>query len=134
MKVDWSDSLASGNELIDSQHKQLFDHMNTFFNSINREFGHEITVRTLNFLVKYVSFHFSSEEELMRSMDYPLFKEHLAAHRKIVDELMRCYKKLIADGHSDYILQELRILLQEWFVDHIMVHDMALAKFVKENG
>lgn len=133
MKAVWNDTLESGNDIMDGQHKELFKHMNAFYDSINKQFGHEVTVRTLNFLVKYVSYHFSTEEELMRQSGYPEFKTHLAAHRKIVDTLMKCYKKLIADGHTEYVIQELNTLLQEWFVDHIMVHDMQLAEFLRKN-
>ena len=131
MKAVWTDSIASGNSTIDNQHKQLFDHINTFFEGIEREHGHETTVRTLNFLVKYVRYHFTTEEELMRKTEYEELHEHMKAHRSIVDELMRCYKKLIANGNSEYIIQELSTLLQAWFVTHIMDHDLRLAKHLQ---
>ena len=133
MKAVWSSSLESGNETIDTQHKELFKHMNSFYDSVEKKFNHEVTVRTLNYLVKYVRFHFGTEEELMRESDYPEFKEHLSAHRHIVDTLMNCYKKLIADGNTDSINEELQTLLQTWFVEHIMGHDTKLATFLKEN-
>jgi len=132
MKIDWDSKLESGNSTIDEQHKELFEHMNTFSDSINKEYGHEITVRTLNFLVKYVRYHFGTEEEFMRSTDYPDFKDHLAAHREIVDTLMDCYKKLISDGNSEYVKHELTTLLQKWLVDHIMTADKKLAQFLKQ--
>lgn len=134
MKAVWSSSLESGNETIDSQHKELFEHMNAFCDSVNQNFNHEVTVRTLNYLVKYVRFHFGTEEELMRENEYPDFKEHLSAHRKIVDTLMGCYKRLIADGNTESINEELQTLLQTWFVEHIMGHDIRLAAFLKDNS
>jgi len=132
MKAVWTSSLESGNKTIDSQHRELFDHINTFFDSVSSEFGHEITVRTMNFLVKYVQYHFTTEEEFMKAKCYPDFKIHLSAHRKIVDEIMRCYKQLISDGHTENVLKDLETLLQQWLVEHIMGYDMKLAQFLKQ--
>lgn len=134
MRAEWSDSLASGHSIIDGQHKELFGHINSYFESLEKVYGHEVTIKTLNFLVKYVRFHFGTEEDLMKQSNYPDFKNHLEAHRKIVDELMTCYKLLITDGHSEEIVERLRTLLQVWFVDHIMGFDMRLAKFIKEKS
>ncbi len=133
MKVEWCESLASGYETIDTQHKELFEHINTFFESFEKEYKHEVTIRTLNFLVKYVRYHFGSEEELMREHNYPEFKEHLSAHRIIVDKLMECYKDLISSGDSSKVNQEIKTLLQVWFVEHIMGHDIKLASYLNEN-
>ncbi|PLX65882.1 MAG: hypothetical protein C0603_12975 [Denitrovibrio sp.] len=134
MKATWCDSLASGNETIDSQHKELFEHMNAFFDNITHTHNHETTVRTLNFLVKYVRYHFGTEEELMRESEYPHFKEHLNAHRIIVDKLMECYKDLIRSGNTEVITEELGVLLQKWFVEHIMDNDIKLAEHLKNNA
>jgi hemerythrin len=134
MHIAWNECLISGNTTIDSQHQELFTHINSFFNSIDKEFNHETTVRTLNYLVKYVRFHFGTEEELMESSDYQELKVHKAAHRKLVDSLMVCYKKLIAEGNAMCVKDELTELLQVWFVDHIMTYDQRLAAFLKYNG
>ncbi|PLX71572.1 MAG: hypothetical protein C0602_00740 [Denitrovibrio sp.] len=131
MKAVWTDALASGNKTIDSQHKQLLDHINTFFDSISKEHGHETSVRTLNFLVKYVRYHFATEEELMRKTEYEHLQDHLHYHRKLVDSLMKCYKRLISDGNSEYVIQEISTLLQDWFVCHIMEHDLKLVKHLQ---
>lgn len=132
MKALWAETLASGNETMDEQHRELFDHINTFFDSVSKEFNHELSVRTLNFLVKYVRFHFGTEEDLMRESDFPGLKGHMADHRKLVDELMDCYKNLISEGSSDTVMQRLSVLLQKWFVEHIMGHDMKLAKHLRQ--
>ncbi|ADD67151.1 hemerythrin-like metal-binding protein [Denitrovibrio acetiphilus DSM 12809] len=134
MKAVWTSSLESGNATIDEQHKELFEHINNFFDSISREFSHEITVRTLNYLVKYVRFHFSTEEELMRKSGYPDLKEHMSAHRNIVNTLMACYKKLISSGNSERVEDELTTLLQVWFVEHIMGYDLRLAAYLRSNA
>lgn len=131
MKAEWTDSLKSGNKIMDNQHKELFEHINLFFEGIEKEQGHETTVRTLNFLVKYVRYHFATEEELMRKTDYDELHEHMKNHRTLVDDLMKCYKQLISDGNSEYVIQELSTLLQDWFVTHIMGHDIRLAKHLK---
>jgi len=134
MHISWSEDLVSDNETIDSQHKELFEHINTFFDSINKEYNHETTVRTLNFLVKYVRFHFTTEEDLMKDSCYPEYKVHQSAHRKIVDSLMSCYKKLISEGNAVCVKEDLKELLHIWFVEHIMQHDLRLAAYLKDNA
>jgi hemerythrin len=133
MKVEWNESLASGDAIIDKQHKELFKHINEFFDSINKEYNHEMTVRTLNFLVKYVKFHFEHEEQQMADRCYPETKLHQSAHRKIVDSLVHCYKRLISEGNATSVEEELTTLLQVWFVEHIMQYDMRLVSFLREN-
>jgi hemerythrin len=133
MKAIWNDSLISGNDTIDTQHMELFKYMNNFFDSVNKSRDYEITVRTLNYLVKYVRFHFGSEEEMMKKQSYPDYKEHLAAHRNLVEKLMDCYKTLISKNSANCITDSLTALLQQWFVEHIMVFDMKLAQYLREN-
>lgn len=133
MNIAWNDNLASGDATIDSQHQELFNHINSFFNSIDKEFNHETTVRTLNYLVKYVRFHFGHEEEQMEKYSYPEFRVHKAAHRELVESLMSCYKKLVSEGNAMNVKDELTQLLQVWFVDHIMTYDQRLAAFLKDN-
>lgn len=132
MKAVWTSSLESGNETMDSQHKELFEHINSFFEGVEKEISHEMTVRTLNFLVKYVRFHFNTEEELMKQTGYAELAEHRCAHRELVTELMDCYKKLISNGNTEMVAQQLSTLLQEWFVSHIMGHDLRLATYLKQ--
>lgn len=134
MKAVWSDTLRSGNETIDSQHKDLFEHINVYFDSLEKPYGRDITIKTLNYLVKYVRFHFTTEEDMMKSVNYPEFSEHLSSHRMLVDELMACYRSLINDGQTEEMVERLRVLLNEWLVGHIMTLDLSLAEFIRDNS
>jgi hemerythrin len=134
MKVTWCESLESGFGTIDEQHQELFKYINNFFANISGSFEHEETVRTLNFLVKYVKYHFQTEEELMCEYTYDNYKEHLKNHQQIVADLVDCYKKLISSGNVTTVVEDLEQILQYWFVEHIMGHDMKLAKYLKNNA
>jgi hemerythrin len=132
MKVEWHDRLSTGFEIVDDQHKELFTHINDFFDSLSQEENYDNTIKTLNFLVKYVKLHFTTEEDLMKKYNYDEYKEHLTAHREIVEEIMECYKTLISSGKSPAVISKLRVILQKWFVSHIMQYDMKLAGFLRD--
>lgn len=134
MKAVWTDKLATGNKIIDGQHKELFGYINKFFECTDDNSCEGATIKTLNYLVKYVRFHFSAEESLMKDVNYPEYKEHQTAHRQIVDTLMNCYKRLIANGDHACVIEELRMFLQAWFVEHIMGFDFKMAGYIQENA
>ena len=56
----------TGNELIDSEHRTLFDAINNLMDACESGAGRENLEKTVDFMVDYVAKHFSDEQDLQK--------------------------------------------------------------------
>ena len=64
MRAEFDESLVTGNEMIDAQHKELIDKINKLLDSCETGEGKVAAIKTLDFLADYTEFHFGEEEKL----------------------------------------------------------------------
>ena len=62
MQAIFDDSLKTGNELIDGQHKELIDKINKLVTCCEEGGGKLQAIKMLDYLADYTDFHFSAEE------------------------------------------------------------------------
>ena len=67
MRAEFDESLVTGNEMIDSQHKELIDKINKLLDSCETSKDKLVAVKTLDYLADYTEFHFGEEEKLQES-------------------------------------------------------------------
>jgi hemerythrin-like metal-binding protein len=122
----WDDSFATGNVMVDDQHKTLF--------SVFHEIETVAAARgdlapMLARLDQYVAFHFSMEESLMQARGYP----GLSDHKRIHDDLTLRAKRLFDDHRRNRLTQpaEAARSLANWLVDHIQQADMAFVTWLR---
>jgi hemerythrin len=127
--VQWDDSFIIGHDLIDSQHKRLFELTGNLYNSLAAEEPLDIRMLLLE-LYKYTIFHFSEEEALMRKTNYPDLCKHVAEHNTFTDVLDKLAKK----AKHDDISIEVDVLnwLVSWLVSHISMSDRKLVRCLKQ--
>ena len=95
MRAEFSENLVTGNELIDSQHKELIDRINKLLDSCEADNGKVTAVNTLDYLADYTDFHFSAEEKLQQEIGYPDYDKHKSVHEgfkqtiKELDEMLQ---------------------------------------------
>ncbi|WP_353258673.1 bacteriohemerythrin [Prochlorothrix hollandica] len=76
----WRDEYCTGNEVIDRQHKHLFEVINSLHDAMLAGHGVDVLQQTLNEIYQYTMAHFQTEESIMLSNDYPGYPEHKAMH------------------------------------------------------
>jgi hemerythrin len=69
--IKWNDSYLLGNELVDSQHMELFNLVNSLVNSCASGTDVIKLKNTLEFLVNYAVQHLDDEEALQLQYNYP---------------------------------------------------------------
>ena len=83
----WKDKYKLGVPLIDTQHKELFQRVDTFLQTLRESSSWEEKVQrvneTLEFMNGYVVEHFRDEEAYQKKIGYPDYE----AHRKIHEEM-----------------------------------------------
>lgn len=137
MRAEFSENLITGNELIDSQHKELIDRINKLLICCEESNAKTVAVNTLDFLADYTDFHFNAEEELQREIEYPGYDKHKAQHeafKQTISELEEMLQE--EEGPSPAFVKKVEENVVKWFYTHIEGFDRSVAeyKFMRENG
>lgn len=127
--LNWRDEYSIGVAQIDSEHRQLFDVINEFHDQQQGAIAANDILKMLNRLIKYSEQHFRNEEAIMRGEGYAGMDEHQQQHDKLVGAIFDIAADVEA-GKSTIDMQ-LHTFLKNWLLDHILLHDMNFADFLK---
>ncbi|MCI6858529.1 MAG: hemerythrin family protein [Eubacterium sp.] len=130
MYIEFDDSLITGNDTIDSQHKELISHIQKFVNSCENDSSTDSAEKMLQYLIDYTNFHFTAEEKLQEDVSYPGLKEHKAKHEEFKETLHTLSDKLAAEGTSKAFAEEIKESVTSWLFNHIKVFDRSVAEFI----
>ena len=130
MRAEFDETLITGNEMIDSQHKELIGKINGLLDSCEDGNDKLAAVKTLDYLAEYTDFHFTAEEKLQEEMEYPGIKEHKEEHaklRKVVDEL---HEMLVEEeGPTPAFVEQVNRNVIDWLYRHIKGFDRSVAEY-----
>ena len=124
IKFVWDNSYSVGNEVIDSQHRRLFD----LGNEIQSIQLSEVT-RTIMNLYKHTRQHFDTEEQHMKAIGYPKLEQHRELHNGLISGLNNLIEKPI---NTNIGLEGLKKFVYNWIIDHILNHDKKYFEFYQE--
>lgn len=130
----WDESLLIGIELIDEQHKMLVEKLGDLLEAMENNRGEMEITKTLDFMVDYTGFHFSSEEKHMAEQSYPGLDDQKKLHegfRKTLGEIVAEYRE---DGPTRELTDSVNTLLVNWLINHIKGVDMEFAEFLNSKG
>jgi hemerythrin-like metal-binding protein len=128
----WDDSLKTGIEEIDAQHRKLIELINGLNEAMLARQGKEALGAVLAGLREYVQYHFRYEESLLERHGYGKLAEQASAHADYVKKL----EEFEAKREGGELGLSVRVLdfLMEWIKGHIMGEDMLYVPFLKEKG
>jgi hemerythrin len=126
---EWNDFYGIGIKLIDEQHKQLFNLVNSLHQATKIEKGKELLDSKLKELLEYVFYHFNNEEEIMLRFCYPDFRTHRAEHDSLTKNLLELRSKY--NEGKIFIVVELINFFKSWLTIHILQSDMKSAKYIR---
>jgi hemerythrin len=131
MVVQWHDSLATGDEEIDAQHREMFRRLAALVGALEQGRRDEIP-RTFEFLGGYLVDHFGAEERAMEERGYPGRNVHRAAHARFVREYGELQGLYEATGPSLAIAVKAATWIQGWLQGHLFGADRAFARYLRE--
>ncbi|MDR2740544.1 MAG: hemerythrin family protein [Treponema sp.] len=134
MEYQWDKSLETGNQMIDTQHKQLFLAINNLIHTYESGKGKDELKRSLDFLNDYTIKHFFDEEQLQQQYKYPDFENHKKYHEGFKKEVRDLSVELIMKGVSDSLLKDVQVKIGDWLVTHIKGQDIKVAAHIKSHG
>ena len=141
MPIVWKQQMATGNTIIDDEHKLLI----CLINSVEIALKAENHGNMIRFLIKelhlYTRNHFTQEEKIMMQYKYKDYVAHKMQHQKILDDLKALEDKLetISNNEESFsqIEDNIADLLRSWIIDHVITTDLKLKPLFetyKSNG
>lgn len=130
MYAEFDDTLVTGNEMIDTQHRELIDKINELLKSCELNSGKMAAIQTLGYLADYTDYHFAAEEKLQEEIGYPGIKEHKEKHeelRRVVEDLHTMLEE--GEGPTDKFVEQVQANVVKWLYNHIKGFDRSVAEY-----
>lgn len=131
MYAEFDESLVTGNEMIDTQHKELISKIDSLLKSCCEDRSNKLgAIKMLDYLSDYTDFHFGEEEKLQESIGYPGLQEHKEKHqelRQVVAELTEMLQE--EEGPSDAFVEQVNVNVKNWLFGHIKTFDRSVAEY-----
>lgn len=128
--LDWNPGYSVGNDVLDNQHKKLLLLCKEAVECMNDDskLGQERFHLLLDELLKYAQEHFSAEEAILGSVNYPQLDEQKAEHYDYVEKLTEflfnaSMGRLEKAGVSGF--------MTDWWLNHILESDMQYKTFLQ---
>lgn len=128
----WSDSLKTGIESIDIQHKKLLSFVNELHTAMKNRGAGKIISKILNELVDYTDYHFKNEEKAFDLFSYPDADAHKEAHEYLIKQIHDLIRQQEA-GDLALSVTTLGFLI-DWVTNHIMKEDMSYVPFFADKS
>ncbi len=130
--VTWKDSFLIGNELIDSEHKHLFDIAQKAFEHNDESMSRKERVKLiLSELYDYTKTHFAHEEVLMQAIEFYDLDSHILLHRQIEQEMHTFIKSLSVIGLESFE-EKLALFIEKWLIYHVINDDRRIAEWMSD--
>ena len=134
MYAEFSENLVTGNEMIDSHHKELIDRINKLLDSCDQSNEKTAAIKMMDYLAEYTDFHFSAEEALQKEIEYPGYEKHKAQHEAFKNTIKELEEMLAEEEGPSAAFVEKHVI--KWFYTHIEGFDRSVAEYkcMKENN
>lgn len=129
--IEWSDALDLDLAEINRQHQTLVHLINELYYLLNNSYGLASIKRVVQGLIDYTANHFKYEEILFEQFGYHQDRQHVAAHNKLVEQVLAFQGRVEA---GEDIGDELMNFLKAWLGQHIQKEDKAYVTCFKEHG
>lgn len=127
---EMKDEFYTGIEVIDNQHKRLFEIADKIYLLLKDEFSidkYDKIVALIEELKEYTIYHFKTEEEYMESINYKRMFTQKIDHNNFVKKLDEIDLKDIDENQNESILDLLEFV-NGWLVGHILEKDKLIGK------
>jgi hemerythrin len=133
MLKEWSDDFLIGIDEIDKQHRAFFDAAHRLYESILNCEGETAVEESVEFLKRYATTHFQTEEAFMLKHGYAQLEEHKRLHADFFDRLDLLAEDVKVFGPTQHLADQALEIAQDWLIDHIADEDSQYAKHVKKS-
>jgi hemerythrin len=136
--VLWKDKYALGVPVVDTQHKELFQRVESFVKTLRSPSAWEERVlrvnETLEFMKAYVVEHFNDEEAYQLRIGYPGYQSHKKVHDDMVAYVLAVSAQYEHSGYDEKLMQQFAGKLLAWLINHVAAEDQRIADYAIAKG
>lgn len=132
--IRWSDDFKIGIEVIDEQHKTLFniaENLHELLMLPHHTDRYDEIITLVNELKEYTKFHFNEEEKIMLTVSYNKLFSHKVMHNDFIEKMDSIDIYKVEENQTKYLL-ELVDYITIWITEHIMKTDKYLGEWYEE--
>ena len=122
---NWYNQYSIGNDEIDRQHKKLFEIFNRLFYDCMSSDRNKVSTSVIDELIFYSEYHFETEENHMRNIDYKFIEKHIEDHNDFRNHILEYKQKKSITEHD--ICHDLILYLNKYIKNHMLEEDKKLA-------
>ena len=126
----WSNDYISGFAEIDTQHRTLFQKVNTFAVKNDPSITTSALLSFIDELGDYCGNHFGLEESMMVKTNYPLLDFHTTQHTDLSNTVVDVRKK-VANNELEEPYKTLIRFVSDWLNNHISRDDLTFISFCR---
>jgi hemerythrin len=117
--IQWDQSMTTGLDTVDAQHKQLIAWLNDLMEAISQGRARSEIQGILAKLDAYSAFHFGHEEECMARYKCPAAEQNMLAHKDFVVTLAALRDEFDRDGATAHLVVRVEVEMLRWLTTHI---------------
>jgi len=121
----WKDSYSIGMDLIDTQHKHLFEIGNQAYALLKNGLKfdkYDDIVLIIEDLSNYTKYHFKCEEEYMLEINYSGYEDQKKEHTNFIEKIDGIQLHNIDNNQQKHI-EDLLQFIFNWILEHILEKD-----------
>ena len=132
--IIWSEKYEIGYKRVDDQHRELINIINDLHSAAENgglsipEIKDKFKI-ILKRTVDYATYHFATEEKIMKAIHYKHFKEHISKHREFSSKVLEEVIKYTNGENVD--MDDFIVYLRDWLFSHILGEDKAFVDELK---
>jgi hemerythrin len=127
--LEWKDEYSIGIQLIDEQHKHLFEIGNSAFRLLNNH-SHLDKYSEIHLIIEdlfqYTKYHFKCEEEYMLEKNDHNYYSQKIEHEDFIKKI-DSFKLDKIDQSKDKYIMKLILFIFDWILDHILKKDKLIS-------
>lgn len=123
--LHWKDDYAIGVEIIDEQHKHLFEIGNKIYDLLENyllDDKYDKVVTIIQELGEYTKYHFKTEEDYMLQIRYPKYFSQKVEHDDFIKKIEEIDLKDLDENQEKHI-RDILTFVFKWVLEHILKKD-----------
>ncbi|MDR1100702.1 MAG: bacteriohemerythrin [Treponema sp.] len=128
--VEWDDRYTVGVQMIDEQHKELFNMINNFYpGCLKEDEKANIHFKLMVYgFINYSKYHFATEEQFLERLKYPDSLAHKRQHDEFIRVLLERMDKIELGQPVSF--KHFTRYIRDWLVTHITLIDKKYATYI----
>ena len=129
--MPWTQELSVGVDLIDEQHKKMFEMADELFKAEKDRREKEFLAELFDFLDDYIKSHIADEERYMSEIGYPELALQKKEHAEFARQLQILKKEYDSSGGDIVLIINMNHIILDWLKNHISKLDSKIGEYAK---